>query len=63
MLFNINSAQQEQKKGSQLVIQLMERIKQVTQQNVDSANRLREVVRQLQEQSTSLRSEMTRFKV
>jgi methyl-accepting chemotaxis protein len=41
----------------------MERIKQVTQQNVDSANRLREVVRQLQEQSTSLRSEMTRFKV
>ena len=63
MLFNINTAQQEQKKGSQQVIQLMERIKQVTQQNVESANRLREVVRQLQDQSASLRSEMSRFKV
>ena len=41
----------------------MERIKQVAGQNVESANRLREVVRQLQDQSQSLRAEMSRFKV
>ena len=63
MLFNINTAQQEQRKASQMVIQMMERIKQVTQQNVESANRLREVVRQLQDQSQLLRAEMSRFKV
>jgi methyl-accepting chemotaxis protein len=63
MLFNINTAQQEQRKASQMVIQLMERIKQVAGQNVESANRLREVVRQLQDQSQSLRAEMSRFKV
>ncbi len=61
MLYNINQSQQEQKKSSSQVVQLMERIKVVSQENVDSANRLSDVVDALTAEADNLRNEVRRF--
>jgi len=63
MLYNINSAQQEQRKASEQVIRLMEKIRQISQESVESALRLAEVVRRLDEEANRLRQEISHFQI
>ena len=61
MLYSINQSQQEQKRSSHQVVQLMDRIKVVSQESVESARRLAEVVDALTAEADTLREEMRRF--
>jgi methyl-accepting chemotaxis protein len=61
MLYSINQAQQEQKKGSSQVVQLMERIKVASQQVGESGRRLADVVNALSQEAVTLRDEIKRF--
>jgi methyl-accepting chemotaxis protein len=63
MLSNINTSQQEQKNVSEQVIKLMEGIKVFSQASVQSAQKLGEVVGNLEAQAHALREEVKRFKI
>ena len=61
MLYSINMSQQEHKKSSTQIVQLMERIKVVSQENTDSVSALTQVVEILASESDVLRDEMKNF--
>ena len=63
MLYNINTAQKEQRKASEQVIHLMEKIRQISQESVESALRLEEVVRKLDEEAQRLGQEVSHFQI
>jgi methyl-accepting chemotaxis protein len=61
MLSNINSAQKEQRKAAEQVVRLMERIRQISQESVESGARLDQVLRRLEEEAGRLRQEVSHF--
>jgi methyl-accepting chemotaxis protein len=63
MLYSINQAQQEQKRSSSQVVQLMERIKVVSQNSTRSSSKLADVVSALSREADNLREEMLRFQL
>lgn len=63
MLYSINQSQQEQKRSSTQVVQLMERIKVVSQESTDNARQLDEVLNVLTKEEDTLREEMRKFQL
>ena len=63
MLYNINTSQKEQKKAVEQVLRQMERIRQISQEAVESASRLDSVFRRLEEEANRLKQEITRFQI
>jgi len=61
MLYNINSAQKEQKKAAEQVVRLMERIRQISSESVESGARLEQVLRRLEEEAGKLKQEVSHF--
>jgi len=63
MLANINTAQKEQKKASEQVVHLMERIRQISQESVDSTSRLDQVIQRLEEEAGRLKARISQFQI
>ncbi len=63
MLTNINTAQKEQKKASEQVVHLMERIRQISQESVESTARLDQVIKRLEEEADRLKTQISQFQV
>ena len=61
MLYSINTSQQEQKNSSTMVVQLMDRIKVVSQESRQSSKQLSEVVDALSTEADTLRLEVKKF--
>ncbi len=63
MLSSINTAQQEQKKASEQVVRLMDRIRQISQESVQSTSRLDSVIKRLEEEAERLKTEISQFRI
>jgi len=63
MLYNINSAQKEQKKAAEQVVRLMENIRHISQESVESGARLEQVLKRLEGEAEKLKQEVSRFQV
>ena len=62
MLYSINSAQKEQKKASDMVVRLMEGIRQISQESVESSARMAQVLMSLEAEADKLKQEVSHFK-
>jgi len=63
MLYNINSATKEQKKAAEQVIRLMEGIRKISQESVESAARLEQVLKRLESEGERLKGEVSHFQI
>jgi methyl-accepting chemotaxis protein len=61
MLYSINAAQKEQRKAAEQVVRLMERIRQISQESVESGSRLEQVFKRLEEEAGKLKQEVSHF--
>ena len=63
MLANINTAQKEQKKASEQVVHLMDRIRQISQESVESTSQLDQVIKRLEEEAERLKTQVSQFRI
>jgi methyl-accepting chemotaxis protein len=63
MLANINTAQKEQRKASEQVVRSMDRIRQISQESVESTARLDQVIKRLEEEAERLKTQISQFQI
>ena len=63
MVSHLNTAQREQTKGAEQVLQAVEQIRQIDEENQRSTQEMDQTVSTLTEQSEMLQKEVVRFRV